>query len=422
MMQSRFPPQCPRRVSGTYGAERWGLFRSSRSAGLVPSDVAAVCSGEGSRHRPGRCWLVIAGALFLSGLPFIEIDAQAMPTPAIDRRAPRSIAVDQSTRQSIDRGLEFLYRSQNPDGSWTDFVGRKVHYFYDCTQSRHVGSTALAGLAFLSSGALPTEGPRQAYCRSIRRALDFVIDSTSPEGFISVSNSRMYSHAFATLFLAEAYGASLYPEAERLEDALRRAVGLIVQSQNEQGGWRYLPRAVDADMSVTVCQVMALRAARNAGIFVPRSTIDAAIRYVKNSYLRGKGFSYQLLPFHRGSRQSFALNACGVATLYGAGEYESYEIREGLELLWRDWDSIHRAHSEPRDRYDFYYGHYYGIQAAFQAGGTYWERWYHRIRDELLSLQRADGSWEDLVGQNYATAVAVIILQMPNQYLPITES
>ena len=39
------------------------------------------------------------------------------------------------------------------------------------------------------------------------------------------------------------------------------AVRCIQNAQNREGGWRYLPGAEDADMSVTVCQVMALRAA-----------------------------------------------------------------------------------------------------------------------------------------------------------------
>ena len=85
----------------------------------------------------------------------------------------------------------------------------------------------------------------------------------------------MYSHGFATLFLAECYGMSKRTE---LRDKLSLAVKLIVNSQNKEGGWRYYPKKEDADISVTVCQVMALRAAHNAGIHVPKETIDRARR------------------------------------------------------------------------------------------------------------------------------------------------
>jgi hypothetical protein len=348
------------------------------------------------------------------------------PMPKIGGRGSLrgAIGIDADTRLRIDRALEYLYQHQNADGSWTDRVGRKVHYTYRGQIAPHVGVTALAGIAFLSSGALPGQGPRERYCTAVRKALDFVLSSTQENGFISANGSRMYSHAFATLFLAEAYGTPFYPDPEKLHSKLKDAVRLIVKSQNKEGGWRYLPGAPDADMSITVCQVMALRAARNAGIQVPKDSIQQAVNYVKKSFLPlgggGGAFKYQIEgeQFHVQHRYSFALTACGVTALYGAGEYNAPQVREGLLYLW-NW-------RPPRgiapNRFDYYYGQYYAVQAAFQAGGDYWIQWYDAIKRDLFALQEEDGSWIDLVGPSYATAMAAIILQMPNQYLPITEN
>ena len=41
------------------------------------------------------------------------------------------------------------------------------------------------------------------------------------------------------------------------------------------------------------------------------------------------------------------------------------------------------------------------------------------IRDALLKRQNDDGSWSDSIGSEYGTSMALIILQMPNNYLPI---
>ena len=50
----------------------------------------------------------------------------------------------------------------------------------------------------------------------------------------------------------------------------------------------------DADISVTAVQVLALRAARNAGLKVAQSTIDRAIAYMKRCANNPDGgFSYQ---------------------------------------------------------------------------------------------------------------------------------
>jgi hypothetical protein len=290
-----------------------------------------------------------------------------------------------------------------------------------------VGVTGLVGMAFLSSGSTPGRGP---YGRNVQGCVDFVLKAIKPNGFASHDHSRMYSHAFATLFLAEVYGMAPSDDVRR---GLRRMVDLVISSQNEQGGWRYMPAAKDSDLSITVCQVQALRAANNVGIKVPKETIDAAIRYVKMSHIKSSssfqhmpgGFWYQVhenFPF-RPSRTSFALTAAGVTALYGAGIYEGPEIRGGLRYLF---DRRNRpSPSGMRSTFDYFYGHYYAVQAFFQAGDggqvPYWSRWYPRIRDELVRGQQPDGRWQDLVGPNYATAMACIILQIPYRFLPIFE-
>ena len=45
----------------------------------------------------------------------------------------------------------------------------------------------------------------------------------------------MYSHGFGTLFLAEAYGMTHRPE---VREKLQKAVRLIIDTQNAEGGWR----------------------------------------------------------------------------------------------------------------------------------------------------------------------------------------
>lgn len=350
-----------------------------------------------------------------------------------DVGAADRVRVDPVVSRAVERGLDYLARHQNEDGSWTERVGRKVYRSYRGEVHPHVGVTGLAGLAFLSAGILSDQGPglyRDAAGRPVRGAdivagaLEYVVDQTTSTGYITAHGSRMYSHAFATLFLAQAYGAGLGGDDGRVRAALKRAVTLIIGAQNAEGGWRYQPQAVDSDMSVTVCQVMALRAARNAGLRVPKGTIDAAVLYVRRSYLpQTGGFTYQLATgpmAHLGSRDTFPLTAAGLTTLFGAGEYASPEIQQALRYLW--WRRPRPE--EARGSFDYYYGQYYAIQAMFQKGGEAWRRWYESyVKPDMLALQdRREGCWTDLVGSNYATAMATIILQFPNQYLPISEN
>ncbi|RMG07056.1 MAG: prenyltransferase [Planctomycetota bacterium] len=371
----------------------------------------------------------IAAALLGAVLPWASQAQDRREEPREVYRKP--VEVTPEAQRAIERGLRFLSTRQERrgeyKGAYQDGIGRKVNHRYLAHQGYHVGVTGLVGMAFLSNGSTPGRGP---YGEQVQGCVDFILRTIKPNGFATHDHSRMYSHAFATLFMAEVYGMA--PSA-RVRKGLRRMVDLIVSSQNEQGGWRYMPAAKDSDLSITVCQVQALRAARNVGVRVPKETIDAAIRYVKRSYIRQStsfqhvpgGFWYQVyenFPL-RPSRTSFALTAAGVTALYGAGVYEGPEIRGGLRYLF---DPRNRpAPSGMRQTFDYFYGHYYAIQAFFQAGDAgpvpYWSRWYPRIRDELVAGQFADGRWQDLVGPNYATAMACIILQIPYRYLPIFE-
>lgn len=325
-------------------------------------------------------------------------------------------------RRAIEKGLRYLSRRQNEDGSWSDGIGRKVNHQYLNHYGKHVGVTSLACMALMSGGSLPERG---RYGEEVASGLDWVVGKVKQDGFVAHNGSRMYSHAFSTLFLAEVYGMTPTP---RVKKALKRATKLIEDAQNPQGGWRYLPGAKDSDISISVCQVQALRAARNAGIFVKKSVIDDAVKYVRKSYISrsnryqtSNGFWYQVFenePF-RPSRTSFALTSAGVTALYATGKYDLREAKGGLKYL-KNVRNRPRA-SDMHRSFDYFYGHYYAIQAFFQAGDDHWNAWYPSVRDEIVNGQHGDGRWEDLVGPNYATSMACVILQMPYQYLPIFE-
>ena len=100
-------------------------------------------------------------------------------------------------------------------------------------------------------------------------------------------------------------------------------------------------------MSITVCQIMALRAARNIGIKVPKTTIDRAYDYVirsaiENGRERG-GFKYQE---KEATRTSYSLTAAGVATLHNTGTYDHALISAGVDYLKREFFTAVRENSE----------------------------------------------------------------------------
>lgn len=352
-------------------------------------------------------------------------------TPPFDRRrflaaaalaacGPRAFAqsegranpdhITPEAQKAIDRGLGYLARAQSGDGSFGErgpFQG-------------NVAITALAGLAFMAGGHQPGCGH---YGPHVLRALEYVLACEQPQtpGFlyhpVQSNHGPMYSHGFGTLFLAELHGMVDDPVlAKRLRATLERAVQLILATQNGEGGWRYRPIREQADVSVTICQIMALRSARNAGLAVPKSAADRCIEYVKNCQTLNGGFRYQ----KQGGDAAFPRSAAGLCALYSAGLYTGPEVDRALRYLKQFKPGGRRRDSDTH----YYYAHYYAAQAFWTAGEPHWSDWFPAVRDDLIhrGRQRPDGQWTDpYFCPEYATAMACIVLQIPNNYLPILQ-
>jgi prenyltransferase beta subunit len=354
----------------------------------------------------------VAAFALLGAIAAQPLLAQPAPAPAGDAKAQPTFNMGAeweftpASKAAIEKGLARLAKMQQDDGSFGATGG----------YTKHCGITGLCALAFMSEGSVPGRGK---YAVNVEKALDFVLANTSDSsGLIAnpqeASGGPMYGHGFAALFLSEAYGMTGRAD---IREKLRLAVRLMVNTQNPAGGWRYMPVPYDADLSVTICQTMALRAARNAGVKVPKKTIDKAIDYVRKSQSPDGGFSYTI----GGGGATFPCTAAGVASLYYSGVYTGKEVDRAMQYLVKFKDQLKGNASAMNSFGHFYYGHYYGVQAFFLAGGKYWADWFPLIRDCLIRGQQGDGSWSDGVGQEFATAMALIILQVPNRYLPILE-
>ncbi len=327
----------------------------------------------------------------------------AAPKPGDQTTQVRGDEITPAQEAAVAKGLAWLAQAQGRDGSYGSGNGA----------NKHAGITALAGLAFMQAGNLPGRGK---YGENVQKCLDFILASCQESGLIvsDQSHGPMYGHGFATLFLGEVYGMT---GDENVKEKLQRAVRLIQKTQNHEGGWRYQPVPYDADISVTITQVMALRAARDAGIKVEKDVIDNAIKYVRACRNPDGGYSY-MANSGGGGGSGFARTAAGIATLFYAGIYEGEEISSGLNYL-KQFSAGRGAGGGAEAEGHYFYGNYYAVQAMFLAGGDYWATFYPAIRDQLIARQASNGGWRGEAGNDYGAAMALIILQMPNRYLPV---
>ncbi len=216
----------------------------------------------------------------------------------------------------------------------------------------------------------------------------------------------MYNHGFSTLALAEAYG---YVHDDRLGPALQKAVDLILssESRNPNNAWRYSPDSPDADTTVSGAQMVALFAARNAGIGVPEDAIRKALRFFVNCQTADGGIGYTGPGGPDGAR-----TAIGAVVFSLAKQQKTAAFRSAVEYL--------NANPSDEGGYHPYYL-YYAAQAYFRVSQRAFDTWNAQNVKALTVTQLDDGSWSSGLGPTFTTAASLLSIALNYRLLPIYE-
>ena len=304
---------------------------------------------------------------------------------------------------ALERALDYMVKMQRDDGSFEFKYG-------DST-----GIPALVGMAFLSKGHLPTEGP---YAEPLNRCIDFVLANQKESGLFEKGNAGsgpMYAHNIATLFLSEVSGMVDPGRQAGIDRTLPKALELILKAQRveksekDQGGWRYHPGSKDSDTSCSGWALMALRSAKLNGAAVPDEAIAEAVAYLKRHQDEEKGcFGYDNRDKH-----AISLTGMGVLCLELCGMHGSPQVKAAGDYVMKTFRKL------PGDQFEIY-GVYYNSQGMFQLGGHYWTDFGSWMYATYLEKQKDDGSWESReAGPVYGTAMMTLAFTVPWRQLPI---
>src|SRR5579884_3585661 len=147
--------------------------------------------------------------------------------------AARADEMSPEQRKAVQKGLEWLAKTQHKDGHWEAFGGQFP-----------VAMTGISGMALLMEGSTIREGK---YKDNIRRAVDWLMAHSHPNGMIGNPNMPgeagryMYGHGFGTLFLSCVVGEEEEGDRRRrLVDILERACKFSHAAQTNRGGWGYI--------------------------------------------------------------------------------------------------------------------------------------------------------------------------------------
>jgi len=357
-----------------------------------------------------------------------------------DKSRPQSASAEALLRKvsseemvvAIKEGLEYLAGLQDEKSGYFGAEGTRI------------AVTALSGLALLASGSLPDSGP---YGLHISKTVDYLLSTQDANsGYFNgdADGSRIHGHGYAITFLAQVYGHSR--RDREIRRALERGVQCLEEGQTKEGGWGYVPSDITWDEnSTTVCCLQALRDSQNAGISVKKSVMQAAMGYLEKMSERktfrdaeGKirtAYTFKYSLGSGASDDSYALTAACCSCLNHLGVYsanaawDSKKMGEILDggMIWLrhrmdDFLERYRSGAGALDTHHFYYANYYAAQACWQyADVTYFETYFPTMRDVFIQERKQSGTrgWRHgSYGPAYGTAFALLILQVPYQYLP----
>jgi hypothetical protein len=385
-----------------------------------------------------RSWLLALAAVVVCG----AVAAIPSPVPA-QEKDKKTDDMKKKVEDAVERGLEWLKKTQAQDGHWEAQGGQ-----YPTTM------TAIAGMCFLMEGSTLKEGK---YSDQIQKAVNWFLAPARQQASGLLGNVQnptestryMYGHGFGTMFLACAYGEEEdKDQREKIEKALKKAVEFIAKAQTSKkhkkpegkevdvGGWGYVSSNDGGNFdegSVTITQVQALRAARNAGIPVPKETVDKAVNYLE-ACTTGKGGVIYSYAGSNGAalngQERPPITAAAVACSFGAGQYKGDLAKKWVKFC-KDNIPIAKGRVSHDEYQSYYFAQFvyvlgddrYGEMFPKEDKGTWltWSKYKDAMYPYLLDQQdKNSGAWTSgYIGPVFSTSVNLTILQLEKGILPI---
>ncbi len=348
----------------------------------------------------------------------------------------------EQTESAVAAGLDWLARHQNAEGNWNHaqfdrhcrdehakcesglFNRSEVH-----TVPLDPGVTGLALLAFAGSNHTHMrDGPHR---ENVEKAVEWLLGHQTDSGRIGdyphqANYFMMYNHGIATLALAELYAMT---GDQRLRQPVKKAVAFIARAQQRSGSWDYTDAQTGRyDTSVTGWQVMALKAANNAGIQIPAQTLFRLADFMDRVTLRSGEVYYSNKNPAPGARGE-GMVAVGLLSQQFLGfPNDRRTARRQIEIILGNPPQWGRM--TLRDRGHSIYYWYHATLAMFQVGDDAWAQWNPQMKEALLTQQRqggcSDGSWDvpnnqwaRFGGRVYVTALNILMLEVYYRYLPL---
>lgn len=313
----------------------------------------------------------------------------------------------------VEKGLEWLKATQKDDGSWSSYHPPAM--------------TGFAVLAYLGRCETPIS---EKYGDSCLRGITYLVNlGMKTDGKLSnnLANKQWpYEHAIATYALCEAatFSKQLGINVPNLEEVAKKSTEFIIDNQHKSGGWDYsydTKGSRGGDTSIAAWHVQALKAASHTGIEfkgLARAQRKAA------DYLEGMqnkkhgGFGYSTPNNVAGNNPYFTMTGGSGLSLQMLGKENSSAVRKAAAYILKNSKFDYKSKDSDL------YAHYYEAQMMMIRGGKEWETYNEMFKDQLVTHQNPNGSWQPNGGagmeEHYRNCLNILMLEVYYRFLPGT--
>lgn len=277
--------------------------------------------------------------------------------------------------------------------------------------------TAITGLALLSQGNTLSAG---SHVRELRKVLDAVLNRIEefPEGYSPNASHTLVQRKIgrnAELFLSALFLSQMLGDSKQSDKDIRRSleklVAIISRAQGEDGTWG---DESWAPVLGTVLGWESLRASGSCGLVVEASAERAAAALFKK--LNSKAAS------ESGWMHDLYKDASSIRVLHSMHYQDKPIFEECVKRI------LNVARNDDRPFVyaggEEYLAFFLTTECLLQEPRESWRGWYPVVRDKLIRVQNGDGSWSGhhcITSRTFCTAAALLTLQAPNRYLPVSD-
>ena len=376
--------------------------------------------------------------------PKQETAAGSAPKPDLHPKPALPVA-DGEITAAIERGVAFLLKDQNMDGSWGSAERTKDLNITAGIGSHHAFRTAVTALCVSALIEVSARGNAVPDLAAVRRAIERGEDFLFRELPLVRRDEPMliynvWAHSYGIQALVRMHGRLPHDTARRarIAELIRGQFDRLTRYESAEGGWGYLdfgagtqrPNSYSCSF-VNATVLVAFHEAKQIGVSPPEKLVRRGVEGIiqqRNpdfSYLYGLYLRYSpMMAINRPGGSLGRSQACNVALRL----WDDRKITDAVLTEWLDrlivrngWLDMGRKRPIPHEShfmvagYFYYFGHYYATLCVDQLPTPQRPFYQDHLARILLGHQERDGSWWDYplynYHQQYGTAFALMSLE-----------